>query len=144
MTLHSEHPLVVTALDIATRAHGTQAVNRLIRVASRLTDPHDQVVALLHAVTGETTMTGATLYDDGIPVELIMDVAALTRKPGEPYKMFLNRVHANGPRPVRVKAAVVADRLDPAVLATLPVEEQARILAAHALNVAMLTARTAA
>ncbi|MGV8845833.1 hypothetical protein [Tessaracoccus sp.] len=149
MSLRLDNPLVVTALELATFAHDGQShsgapfVDRLVRIASRLDDPRDQVVALLHEVLARTTITGTNLYDDGMPAELILDIASLTQGVTEPYNDFMTRIRANGDRPVRVKNAVFEDQSDAKILSVMPSQQREMVLAVYAHDYAAFTARAA-
>jgi (p)ppGpp synthase/HD superfamily hydrolase len=114
--------IVALAEDLARRYHAGQrdrlgapyidhprAVAGLLAGAS----PACQAAAWLHDVLEHTGATGADLLAAGLPAEVVRLVEVLTRRPGEDYLAFIDRVCAD-PAAVRVKIADALHNLDPA------------------------------
>jgi len=72
-----------------------------------------QAAAWLHDVLEHTDATADRLRADGVPAEVVRLVEVLTRRPGEDYLAFIDRVCAD-PGAVRVKIADALHNLDPA------------------------------
>jgi (p)ppGpp synthase/HD superfamily hydrolase len=72
-----------------------------------------QAAAWLHDVLEHTEATAADLLSGGVPAEVVRLVEVLTRRPGEDYLAFIERVCAD-PAAVRVKIADALHNLDPA------------------------------
>jgi (p)ppGpp synthase/HD superfamily hydrolase len=72
-----------------------------------------QAAAWLHDVLEHTEATAADLLASGVPAEVVRLVEVLTRRPGEDYLAFIERVCAD-PAAVRIKIADALHNLDPA------------------------------
>lgn len=121
---------VELALQIAARAHagavdkaGAPYLWHPVRVAERLAEPEEKAAALLHDVLEDTDLTPEDLLARGIPAEVVRIVGVLTRRHGETYPAFIERV-AGDARSTRVKLADLADNMDPERVRALP--EKAR------------------
>ena len=86
-----------------------QAVVRLLAGAP----PVLQAAAWLHDVLEHTEATAAGLLAAGLPGEVVRLVEVLSRRPGEEYFAFIDRVCAD-PAAVRVKIADALHNMDPA------------------------------
>lgn len=91
-------------------------------------DDTDKIIALLHDVVEDTQYTLEDLKNLGFSDEIIEAVDALSKRSGEAYQDYLNRVAAN-PRATRVKIADLrhnsdlsrfSDEPDPTIVAKLP------------------------
>jgi (p)ppGpp synthase/HD superfamily hydrolase len=89
-----------------------------MRVMAHLSDlaPLEaKLVALLHDVIEDTIVTPADLCAAGYSSAVVDAVVELTRKPGEPYDAYIERLAASGNElAIQVKLADLADNLDPA------------------------------
>ncbi len=119
------------ALQIAKRAHegqldkgGKEYVLHPIRVASKLSLEKEKIVAVLHDVIEDTTVTAEDLYQEGFSPEIVDAIVALSRKEGESYKEFILRVKKND-LAKKVKAADIEDNMDLSRIA-LPGEKDFR------------------
>jgi (p)ppGpp synthase/HD superfamily hydrolase len=101
------------------------------RVAARLDDPADQVVAWLHDVLEDTAVTVPDLIVAGIPANLIDTVRVLTHRRHEPREVYYDRIRVD-PRAVRVKLADIADNTDPDRLAVLDSSTRERLVEKYA------------
>ena len=114
--------VVDLAEDLARRYHagqmdrlGAPYIDHPRAVAGLLADapPACRAAAWLHDVLEHTEATAASLLAAGLPAEVVRLVEVLTRRPGEDYLAFIERVCAD-PAAVRVKIADALHNLDPA------------------------------
>lgn len=119
------------ALSIAREAHEGQVdksghayIEHPTRVAERLRRRYPDAgtgviaAALLHDVLEDTKLTRSDLIGRGIPSDVVDDVEAVTKRPGEPAEEYFARVRARaGAR--AVKHADIEDNTDPARLELL-------------------------
>lgn len=97
-----ETDYVMLAKEIATKAHagqkdkaGVDYINHPAAVASLVETRELKTIAWLHDVIEDTELTAQNLLDAGIPAELVEVVEILTRKDGESYLEFIERVSKN-------------------------------------------------
>jgi hypothetical protein len=76
----------------------------------RCEDPLIQTVAVLHDVVEDTDVSLESLSRAGFGAEVISAVDALTRRQGEPYHLYIERV-ARNQIASRVKCADLAENL---------------------------------
>lgn len=106
------------AVDLAMEAHkdqkdkgtGAPYISHCLRVMSAL-EPYGkdyQTVGVLHDTLEDTWVTADYLREQGMDEELVEDILAMTKRPGEPYGDLVRR--AKG-RP-RSKLGKLADNLD--------------------------------
>jgi len=107
------------AIVLACRAHrgqvdkaGKPYILHPLRVMLRLEDSAAQIVAVLHDVVEDTSVTLADLRAEGYSGEICDAVDCLSRRPGEAYEVFISRAAAN-PLARRVKLADLEDNMDP-------------------------------
>ena len=133
-------PTVVSTIELITRLHDGQVdkvgfpyVNHPLAVAGILTDDDDflsafhvspeiqqdvVLIALLHDVLEDTPTTVADLYNLDYPKRVIEAVELLTKREGDSYVEFIDRIIASGSkRAILVKLADIthntaADRLE--------------------------------
>jgi len=102
------------AMKLAINAFGDQkdksgrelSVWHSFRVAEMLSDPIDQMIALLHDVLEDTEITVNVLYTLDVPREVIDTVIELTRSK-ERYFDYIDRIKS--PRGIKVKLADIVD-----------------------------------
>lgn len=99
------------ALEIATKAHegqvdkaGEEYIKHPIAVASMVNGDIVKAVALLHDIVEDTDVTFDTLEAEGFSSEVVNAVDAITKRDGEGYGNYLQRV-ANNPIAAQVKQA---------------------------------------
>lgn len=145
-----QEQLIAVALTIAQEAHAGQVdksghdyIEHPVRVAKRVRrrDPNApaEVVAaaLLHDVLEDSELTRADLLGRGIPLDVVDDVEAVTKRPGEPAEEYFARVRARvGAR--AVKGADIEDNTDPARLALLDEPTRRRLLAKYERSLQLL------
>ena len=99
------------AYDIALNAHkgqkdkgGEDYFKHPLAVSNKLSGEKDKIVALLHDVIEDTDVTVNDLREAGFSDEVVLAVSVITKKAGEDYEEYLNRVKQN-PIALRVKIA---------------------------------------
>lgn len=97
------------AYNIASKAHkgqkdkgGEDYFKHPLTVSNKLSGEKDKIVALLHDVIEDTDVTVNDLKEAGFSDEVVLAVSAITKKAGEDYEEYLNRVKQN-PVALRVK-----------------------------------------
>ena len=81
-------------------------------------DEYSTTVALLHDVVEDTDYTLDKLIEDGFPDEIVEAVDAITRRSGEDYFVYIDRVKANA-LATTVKIADLEHNTDDSRLAIL-------------------------
>ena len=107
------------AAALARRAHADQTdkagapyVEHLGRVAARV-DPRHRAAAWLHDVIEDTPATAGSLAEAGFAAETIETVETLTRRAGERYADYIERVADSGNRAaIAIKRADLDDHLE--------------------------------
>lgn len=99
---YSEFDLMVLkhrACELAIKYHhgqvdklGIPYIHHLEAVARGVDKVEEQIVAMLHDILEDTPCTREILLSEGIPEYLITSIEAMTRRPGETYKAFIERV----------------------------------------------------
>ena len=107
----AEQSMVDLALSIARKAHegqldkaGVDYIEHPIYVASQVDTEEEKAVALLHDVIEDTDVTVNDLKEAGFSDEVVLAVSVITKKAGEDYEEYLDRVKQN-PIALRVKIA---------------------------------------
>ena len=127
--MSTNHSLVELAKQIATEAHEGQF--RRGGVIPYITHPQDvserlegdynaQVVAWLHDVLEDTSLSATDLSEAGIPADLVECVCLLTKTPQTTYEEYLDKI-STSPTATKVK---IADMLSN--LADKPTKKQIR------------------
>jgi (p)ppGpp synthase/HD superfamily hydrolase len=94
------------------KGSGEPYYQHLDRVAGRVIGWRAKTVAYLHDLIEDTPVTGLTLEQLGFPPDIITDVVALSRAPGETYAAFIDRTIRDGSDDaLQVKLADLADNL---------------------------------
>lgn len=111
-------PLIELALHRALKAYsgkvdkaGKPYILHPLRLAARLEDQISQSVALLHDVIEDSDATEDDLRDDGFPESVISAVVALTRRKGESYEAFIDRVRVH-PLARKIKLLDIEDNMN--------------------------------
>lgn len=111
------HRLHATQVDKAGRPYFLHPVRVMMRLPADATDD-EKVAALLHDVIEDCGETAESLRAAGVAPGAVAMVQSLTRREGETYQAFLERVRAERVA-VRVKLADIDDNSDPARMALL-------------------------
>jgi (p)ppGpp synthase/HD superfamily hydrolase len=112
-------PQMHMAFHIADLAHkdqvdkqGAAYIEHPFRVAASLRNRHHQMAALLHDVIEDTDFTAEDLVAHGIPEFVVQWVEVLSRRPGETYVEFIERI-AEDKATATIKVGDLLDNLDP-------------------------------
>lgn len=95
-------------------------------VADHVTSPEAKVVAWLHDVVEDSEWTLEDLLAEGIWPEVVDGVDAITKRVGEAYETYLNRIKAN-PLALAVKLADLTHNMDLSRIANPMEKDFARI-----------------
>lgn len=106
------------AIRLAVEAHAGQVdrygapyILHPLRVMLRLETELEQMVAVLHDVVEDTPVTLAALQEAGFPLTVVEAVDHLSRRAGETYEAFIERLRPH-PLARRVKLADLEDNMD--------------------------------
>lgn len=137
---HMSDPLNI-AIRIANEAHAGQEdkagqpyILHPLRVMLRLASEDEQIVALLHDVLEDADVSSANLREAGIPERLVASVEVLSKRDGEDYEPYLERVKRD-PVARAVKLADLEDNLNVRRLSAVEAGDAKRLtkyLRAHA------------
>lgn len=129
----SAEELLALAKRIALTAHegqvdkaGTPYWHHPAFVADHVTSPEGKVVAWLHDVVEDTEWSLDDLRTEGIWPEIVEGVDAITKRAGEAYECYLDRVKAN-PLALAVKLADLTHNMDLSRIANPTEKDFARI-----------------
>lgn len=116
--MNTTPPLIELALHRALKAYGGKVdkagkpyILHPLRLAARLDDPISQSAALLHDVIEDSDTTEDDLREDGFPESVISAVVALTRRNGETYEAFIDRVRIH-PLARKIKLLDIEDNMN--------------------------------
>lgn len=119
MKLTSAHQnLLKKAMDLAIQVHGEQLdrygqpyLLHVCRVASAMQTPMLRTAALLHDVVEDSDITVDDLVNEGFSTEIATIVDCLTKREGEPYDDYINRV-VTSRAAITIKLADLEDNMD--------------------------------
>jgi (p)ppGpp synthase/HD superfamily hydrolase len=111
-------PTLEDAIALAVEAHrgqrdkaGQTYILHPLRVMMRLETEAEQMAAILHDVVEDTPYTLERLRELGYPEEVLGALDCLTKREGESYEAFIERVRPH-PLARRVKLADLEDNMD--------------------------------
>lgn len=111
-------PTLKDAVALATKAHlgqkdkaGAVYINHPLRVMSRMSTDEEKMAAVLHDVVEDTSITLQDLSVAGYPKAVVDAVDALSRRKGETYEQFIERLMPNA-LARKVKIADLEDNMD--------------------------------
>jgi (p)ppGpp synthase/HD superfamily hydrolase len=111
-------PTLEQAIALAARAHegqidkgGETYILHPLRVMLRMETPEERLVAILHDVVEDTPVTLEELRARGFDARVLEAVDCLTRREGESYDAFIQRIKPN-PLARRVKLGDLEDNLN--------------------------------
>lgn len=94
--------MIDIALAIARKAHagqvdkaGVDYIQHPLYVASQVETEQEKAVALLHDVIEDSNITAVDLLASGLPNEVVTAVQILTKKKGQSYQEYLEKVKTN-------------------------------------------------
>lgn len=121
------------AIAVAARAHegqqdkgGTAYILHPLRVMMRVQTTEQRIVAVLHDVLEDTSMSLADLAREGFVLKVLAAVQALSRRDDESYEAFVARLGVD-PLARVVKLADLADNSDLSRIASPGPEDLARL-----------------
>ena len=125
------------AETIAREAHAGQVdkagedyFNHPKRVADNFYEDNDIIVALLHDVIEDTNITLEHVKKEGFNDDVLAALDAITKREGESYDQFIERVKDN-PIALKVKMADLRDNMDILRLPLLTEKDLLRIAKYH-------------
>lgn len=94
--------MIDIALAISKKAHagqvdkaGVDYIQHPLYVASQVETEQEKAVALLHDVIEDSNITSVDLLASGLPNEVVTAVQILTKKKGQSYQEYLEKVKTN-------------------------------------------------
>jgi (p)ppGpp synthase/HD superfamily hydrolase len=122
------------AISIAAQAHegqrdkaGVPYILHPLRVMLKMTTEQARITAVLHDLIEDTDWTIERLAREGFHREILAAVDCLTRREGEEYEAFIQRVRLN-PLAVTIKIADLEDNLDGSRLKQVTAADEKRIV----------------
>lgn len=129
----TEQELLNQAIALAHQAHAGQVdkgghpyIGHPLRVMAAVEDGEAKIVAVLHDAIEDTDLTLADLGDRGFPPQIIQALDAITKREGESYETYLQRVITN-PLALGVKIADMEDNCDLSRIAQPTAKDHARL-----------------
>jgi len=125
------------AIAIALHAHaghtdkaGGPYILHPLRVMLAMPNPTEQIAAVLHDVIEDSSLTIEDLRREGFGDQVLAIVEALTRRAGENYEDYVQRVGRHRPA-IPVKLADLRDNMDFSRLAVLTEQDMERLARYH-------------
>lgn len=109
---------------------GMPYILHTLRLMARFTDPFEQAVSLLHDVIEDSDTTAEDLLNEGFPEFVVEVVVILSRRRGESYADFIERICLN-PLARKIKLADIEDNLNVLRLASLGESDLRRVSKYH-------------
>ena len=126
-------PTLEDAIALAVEAHkgqrdkaGQTYILHPLRVMMRLETEAERMAAVLHDVVEDTPYTLERLRELGYPPEVLLALECLTKREGESYEAFIERVRPH-PLARRVKLADLEDNMDVRRLVSVGPREAERL-----------------
>jgi (p)ppGpp synthase/HD superfamily hydrolase len=126
-------PTLEDAIALAVEAHrgqrdkaGQTYILHPLRVMMRLETEAERMAAILHDVVEDTPYTLERLRELGYPQEVLTALECLTKREGESYEAFIERVRPH-PLARRVKLADLEDNMDVRRLTAVGPKEAERL-----------------
>ncbi len=126
-------PTLEDAIALAVEAHrgqrdkaGQTYILHPLRVMMRLETEAERMAAILHDVVEDTPYTLERLRELGYPQEVLQALECLTKREGEGYEAFIERVRPH-PLARRVKLADLEDNMDVRRLTAVGPKEAERL-----------------
>ena len=113
-----------------------------LRLMAQLHDTEGQCVALLHDVIEDSDITADDLRLDGFPESVVSAVEALTKRQGEAYETFIERVRPH-PLARRIKLLDIEDNLNLLRLSVVTAHDLERVAKYHRAWLLLSTSQTA-
>lgn len=110
--------LIALAVEIAAKAHAGQVdkagrpyILHPLRLMMQMRQPNEMIAAVLHDTIEDSDMTWDELRGFGIPDEVVQALDLLSRRDGENYEHFIQRIKTNA-LARKVKLADLADNMN--------------------------------
>ena len=91
--------------------YGAPYILHPLRVMAQVEDTTEKMVAILHDVLEDSDLTPKDLREAGYPPAVVQAVDQLTKRPGEAYERYIQRLRLH-PLARRVKLADLRDNMD--------------------------------
>lgn len=121
------------AIILAARAHAGQVdkggepyILHPLRVMLAQESEVARICAVLHDVLEDTPVTREDLLREGFSLEIVTALEALSKRPGEDYELFIDRILGNE-LACRVKAADIRDNMNLDRLAEITARDLERV-----------------
>jgi (p)ppGpp synthase/HD superfamily hydrolase len=121
------------AIEIAKQAHagqkdkaGADYIGHPLRVMASMNTLTEQITAVLHDVIEDSDVTLEDLRAEGVTEEILSALDCLTRREGESYEAFIDRIKPN-PLARAVKFADLTDNLRLSRIANPAEKDESRI-----------------
>ena len=131
--MNESRPTLEDAIALAVQAHrgqrdkaGQTYILHPLRVMMRLEGECERMTAVLHDVVEDSDWTLERLRELGYPEEVLGALECLTKREGETYEAFIERVAPN-PLARRVKLADLEDNMDVRRLPDVTPKDAARL-----------------
>jgi (p)ppGpp synthase/HD superfamily hydrolase len=125
--------MINKAIAIANKAHtgqldkgGEAYILHPLRVMMAFDNEEERICGLLHDVVEDSTITFDDLRAEGFSKSVLAALDCLTKKAGEDYETFIDRVLTNE-LACRVKLADLADNMDSSRLTELTDKDRQRL-----------------
>lgn len=125
--------ILTKAIILAAQGHDGQTdkggqpyILHPLRVMQSAKGEDERIVAVLHDLVEDTGYTLAHLAGEGFPDEIVQAVDCLTKRDGEAYDAFIDRIRAN-PLASRVKILDISDNMDLGRIASPTQEDHDRL-----------------
>ncbi|MCL1125104.1 hypothetical protein [Shewanella surugensis] len=129
--------LIELSIDTALNAHkgqkdkaGKPYILHPLRLMAKMQTPNEMMVAVLHDVLEDSSLTAADLVKLGIPDEVVKAIECLTKCEGEAYGDYLERV-LSSLLAVKVKRADLEDNMNILRLDTMTDKDLNRLQKYH-------------
>ncbi len=131
--------MLARALEIAYKAHkgqkcayGEEYILHPLRVMSGAVGQDERIVAILHDVVEDTSVTLEELIEEGFSQDVIKAIDLLTHREEHTYDEYLERIATSGSAlAVRIKILDLMDNINPLRLPEIGEREIARIRKYH-------------
>ncbi|MDH6308519.1 guanosine-3',5'-bis(diphosphate) 3'-pyrophosphohydrolase [Dysgonomonas sp. PFB1-18] len=131
--LYHMQEILEKAIQIAVNAHfgqtdktGAPYIFHPLRVMGRVSSTEERIVAVLHDVVEDTSVTFEDLVEAGIPKHLVLILRILTRKVDTPYEGYIEKIGENSVA-TAVKIADLTDNMDASRLPKITEDDFTRL-----------------
>jgi|TARA_B100000315_G_scaffold204325_1_gene197664 (p)ppGpp synthase/HD superfamily hydrolase len=129
----SPKPTLQDAIALATKYHESQTdkagkpyISHPLRVMEKMMLEDEKIVAVLHDIVEDTSITLKDLKDMGYPSYIVNSIDCLSKREGESYDQFVKRTMTDTAACL-VKLADIEDNMDLSRLKTVTEKDKARL-----------------